>query len=60
MNTKENFELNLENDQLSMEELDTVAGGHRPFPPRPFPPRPFPPRPFPPRPFPPRPWHRHW
>ncbi len=57
MNTNENMELNLENDQLSMDELDDIAGGcRRPLPPPPpFPHRPFPPRPFPPRPIPPRP-----
>ena len=55
MNTNENMELNLENEQLDMEELDDIAGGcRRPRPPPP-PPRPFPPRPFPPRPLPPRP-----
>ncbi len=52
MNKYENMEI-LENDQLSAEDLENVAGGcrycYRPFPPRPFPPRPFPPRPFPPR-----------
>lgn len=52
MNNNENMELYMQNDQLSVEDLDDVAGGcngYRPFIrplPRPVPPRPIPPRPF--------------